>query len=98
MPVSHKRLGKVHYLCNGRFVFGPDVKLALGAFLLILIPTIIYNVWSVPWIIHRWPLPYMVVAISVIMQITVLGLFIRTAVSDPGIVPREVKFERSSFH
>eukprot|EP01053_Blabericola_migrator_P000118 Blabericola_migrator_1__117@NODE_102_length_14292_cov_312_776380_g90_i0_p4_GENE_NODE_102_length_14292_cov_312_776380_g90_i0NODE_102_length_14292_cov_312_776380_g90_i0_p4_ORF_typecomplete_len526_score47_25DHHC/PF01529_20/6_5e02DHHC/PF01529_20/1_3e41FlhE/PF06366_13/0_35Pho86/PF11124_8/1_57tm_7/PF08395_12/7e027tm_7/PF08395_12/0_049Cornichon/PF03311_14/1_8e04Cornichon/PF03311_14/0_27_NODE_102_length_14292_cov_312_776380_g90_i049976574 len=83
-------VGNVRYVFGGRCIVGPDVRLSIVAFLLILFPSIIYDAWSLPWMVRRWPGATLLAVCAVVIELVVMTLFIRTAFSDPGIVPREV--------
>eukprot|EP01054_Gregarina_sp_Poly1_P000542 Gregarina_sp_Poly_1__541@NODE_112_length_13900_cov_236_895034_g99_i0_p4_GENE_NODE_112_length_13900_cov_236_895034_g99_i0NODE_112_length_13900_cov_236_895034_g99_i0_p4_ORF_typecomplete_len438_score36_41DHHC/PF01529_20/4_2e02DHHC/PF01529_20/4_8e42TRP/PF06011_12/0_77TRP/PF06011_12/32_NODE_112_length_13900_cov_236_895034_g99_i0883510148 len=87
--LKRSKVGKVRYIFGGRCVIGPDIRLATVAFLLILVPSIIYNGWSLPWIVQRWNGAWLLVIFTVVIEAIVIALFMRTAMSDPGIVPRE---------
>mmetsp|Transcript_34321 Transcript_34321/g.78210 ORF Transcript_34321/g.78210 Transcript_34321/m.78210 type:complete len:347 (-) Transcript_34321:103-1143(-) len=79
--------GNNKVFCKGRFISGPDARTCAGSFLLILVPSILWHVSVGPFLSDRYsPLLQL---LAVVMQVVPMCLMLATALSDPGIMPRQ---------
>eukprot|EP00921_Rhytidocystis_pertsovi_P008517 GHVQ01013947.1.p1 GENE.GHVQ01013947.1~~GHVQ01013947.1.p1 ORF type:complete len:891 (+),score=100.69 GHVQ01013947.1:189-2861(+) len=79
--------GRNKIFCRGACITGPDNKTSLVAFLMIILPCIVFDIWTIPWyIIH---INAGVPVSALLLQCATVMLFFKTACSDPGIVHRQ---------
>lgn len=73
-------------LKHGKYVFGPDLKGVIASFLLTIIPTVLFFVFTIPdlW---RYLSPSIGI-VTIYLFIISLGSLATTFSSDPGIIPR----------
>jgi len=89
-PQSLKIYGNNRVFCKGKFISGPDARSSIASFLMILIPSCIWQGALGGFLSERYSaiLPF----IGAILQVLSLTLLAATALSDPGIVPRQKEY------
>lgn len=82
--------GDSQVFCQGRFVSGPDARSCVATLLMIGVPSVVWHVEVGTWLSERSSPALILVAL--LLQCCSLGLLLGTALSDPGIVPRQESF------
>eukprot|EP00755_Sulcionema_specki_P008265 Sspe_Gene.40473::Locus_19545_Transcript_1_1_Confidence_1.000_Length_536::g.40473::m.40473 len=77
--------GSNRVFCGGRCVIGPSMNYCLGAVVLIAIPCILFFAVIAPEMHWGWT------AAGAFFLVFAFGMLIKTAVTDPGIYPRQEK-------
>lgn len=88
--MAHKLYGNNMVFCQGRFISGPDSRSCIASLLMIVAPSIIWQVVVGAWFAARYSLVFPIFAGFV--QVGSLGFLLATAFSDPGIMPRQKDF------
>lgn len=89
MPAEEQLYGYNKVFCKGRFISGPDGKSCIASSLMILVPSIIWQVQPGVFFASRSHLGVIVSVLTGCLQISSLILLVATAFSDPGIMPRQ---------
>jgi len=82
--------GNNRVYCAGRFVTGPDGRACLGTCFLIFVPSILWQISTSPYYAQQYS-PVLPI-IGAFLSLSSLTLLFTTALSDPGIVPRQREF------
>jgi len=83
--------GDSQVLCQGRFVTGPDARSCIATSLMIALPSIVWHFEVGMWFVESRDL-LLLVLLAAFLQVGSLTLLMGTALSDPGIVPRQDAF------
>lgn len=86
-PLWMKWPGNWTWFCDGKVVAGPSPRAALGTLALIVAPSIVFDVL----VVKRTLLSEMgawTMVVSVLLQVWSVGWLMKTALTDPGILPR----------
>uniref|UniRef100_A0A7S0ET38 Palmitoyltransferase n=1 Tax=Hanusia phi TaxID=3032 RepID=A0A7S0ET38_9CRYP len=75
------------FCCYGRVILGPGIYACAGTLLLILVPSIVFFFKTCPILLYHQDSVVWVV-LAAILVVLLLYFFFRTAVCDPGIIPR----------
>uniref|UniRef100_A0A0C9S993 S-acyltransferase n=1 Tax=Wollemia nobilis TaxID=56998 RepID=A0A0C9S993_9CONI len=78
------------FLC-GRLIFGPDVRSLVVTVFLILVPVVIFCIFVVRHLLHRfsgYDSGYAILVVTILYTLYVLVVLMLTSARDPGIVPR----------
>jgi hypothetical protein len=87
MPGAEKVFGYNKVFCQGRFISGPDGKSCIASLLMILVPSIIWQVQPGAFFASRSSV--LISLLTGCVQLASLVLLMATAFSDPGIMPRQ---------
>lgn len=91
LKVSDLRMyGNNRVFCEGRFIGGPDVRSCAASFLLILFPSILWHIFVGPWFAEQYSAAWSL--IGIILLLPSLSLLVASALTDPGILPRQQDF------
>lgn len=85
-----KVYGDNQVFCKGRFIAGPDARSSIATLLMISIPSAVWQVDVGTFMAKRGSSAVML--FMAVLQCASLGLLLATALSDPGIVPRQASF------
>mmetsp|Transcript_10107 Transcript_10107/g.22739 ORF Transcript_10107/g.22739 Transcript_10107/m.22739 type:complete len:357 (-) Transcript_10107:76-1146(-) len=82
--------GNNKIFCKGRFISGPDARACAGSFLMILVPSILWQIYVGSFMADRYSvaIPFF----TAIFQVIPMGFMLATALSDPGIMPRQKEY------
>mmetsp|Transcript_33695 Transcript_33695/g.94669 ORF Transcript_33695/g.94669 Transcript_33695/m.94669 type:complete len:352 (+) Transcript_33695:2-1057(+) len=88
--MGYKVYGNNKVFAGGRVISGPDPRSCLASLLMICVPSACWQVQVGPFIAGRyfWPMPLVAGALTLAAS----GLLLRTAFSDPAIMPRQKSF------
>mmetsp|Transcript_13044 Transcript_13044/g.39516 ORF Transcript_13044/g.39516 Transcript_13044/m.39516 type:complete len:716 (+) Transcript_13044:366-2513(+) len=80
--------GLHHSFFRGRIVVGPDWKPFLASIFLVAAPSVVFMIWPAPWLGRHvsWGL----FVVSILLVVASLGCLLRTALMNPGFLPRNV--------
>jgi len=82
----HKLFGNNRHFCKGKFISGPDCRSCIASFMMILVPSIIWQATVGPFFSERYSI---VIPVGTgVIQVLSLTLLVCTAFADPGIMPR----------
>ncbi|CEM37378.1 unnamed protein product [Vitrella brassicaformis CCMP3155] len=84
---GEKVFGNSVVLCKGKAITGPDCRTAAVTLTLIVLPNILFHAVTTPWFVregHPW-----VPAVAALLAVLTVYFFLRTAIRDPGIIPRQ---------
>lgn len=86
-----RTIGRNRLFCGGRCLTGPDISMALVAFLLLLVPCVLFDSVELPWYYRNGPKGSagLLTFLSIVLQLSSIIFFFGTACADPGIIPRE---------
>ncbi|CAE8640378.1 unnamed protein product [Polarella glacialis] len=88
--MTQKLYGNNLVFCKGRFISGPDSRSCLMSLLMVLIPSIVWQV--VPGVFFAVESSVIVPLIGAVLQLGSLAFMLATAFTDPGIMPRAKDF------
>lgn len=77
---------KIH--CKGFCISGPTFLTVISSFFMILVPIIVFHVFSSRWFIKNEI--YYVTASNLLFFLLTIFAFFKTSFMDPGIIPRNV--------
>jgi len=86
-PEAEKLWGNSQVFCGGRLLSGPDGRSAGATTLMVLVPSIVWQVSVGSWYTERHGA--FVAACAGLCAVASLVLLLATAFTDPGIVPRQ---------
>jgi len=89
--MGQKVYGNNRIFCNGKFIAGPDVKSCVASTLMILLPSILWQIEVGTFFAERYSIIFPIVGL--LTQVGSLVLLFATAMSDPGIMPRQKHFQ-----
>jgi len=91
--MAQKLYGENKVFCEGRFISGPDARSSVLSVLMILVPSILWQVvvGSFFAIEYSWLIPLLAAG----LQLSSIALLLATAMSDPGIMPRQPDFSQT---
>eukprot|EP00440_Ansanella_granifera_P030347 gb/GFBE01032970.1/.p1 GENE.gb/GFBE01032970.1/~~gb/GFBE01032970.1/.p1 ORF type:complete len:401 (+),score=74.03 gb/GFBE01032970.1/:1-1203(+) len=84
--------GDSKVFCRGRFIAGPDVKWCVVSLLMVLVPSILWQVAVGSFFIDNYGV--WVPLLASLLQVSSLVLMVTTALSDPGIMPRQKDYSK----
>jgi len=87
---QQKVYGDSKVFCGGRFVSGPDARSCIASLLMICVPSILWQVDVGTFLLDQYGPGLML--FNGVLEIASLCLLLATALSDPGIVPRQESF------
>eukprot|EP00164_Ancoracysta_twista_P006605 GFYU01009227.1.p1 GENE.GFYU01009227.1~~GFYU01009227.1.p1 ORF type:complete len:382 (+),score=52.85 GFYU01009227.1:362-1507(+) len=79
--------GRNRFFCEGRFMTGPDLKALYLTCGLIVVPTVFFEAFVLADLAERVSIAFLIVP-NVLLVFVLISLAM-TAMSDPGIIPRE---------
>lgn len=85
-----KIYGNNRTFCKGRFITGPDGRSCVASLLMILVPSIIWQVEVGTFYASRCTA--LLPILAGVLQIGAMSFLLATAFSDPGIMPRQKDF------
>lgn len=89
----HKVYGNNKILCNGQFISGPDYKSSFASFTMILVPSVLWQIFDGPFYADRYNA---IIPVFVgFMQVGSMATLLLTAFSDPGIMPRQKDYQEA---
>jgi len=83
---AHKLFGNNRHFFKGRFISGPDWRSCIASLMMILVPSILWQIQVGPFFADRYSI--IIPIATVIIQVLSIVLLVSTAFSDPGIMPR----------
>lgn len=84
---DQKIFGNNKFLCHGKFIAGPDYKSCIASFLMIVVPGLLWQIFVGDFFADRYSIAIPVVV--GLLTVASIALLLRTAFSDPGIMPRQ---------
>jgi len=87
MAATEKLFGYNKVYCQGRFISGPDGKSCVVSLLMILVPSILWQIQ--PGVFYARRYTVVISLLAGCLGIACLALLVATAFSDPGIMPRQ---------
>lgn len=88
--MAQKIYGNNRVFCKGRFISGPDARSCIASLLMIVAPSVIWQVEVGTFFATRYSVIFPLLA--AVLQVAALILLLATAFSDPGIMPRQKDF------
>ncbi|KFG63129.1 DHHC zinc finger domain-containing protein, partial [Toxoplasma gondii RUB] len=85
-PEHPRAYGANYVYCNGCGITGPDRRTALVSLAMILIPSVVFMIWTSPWFASHFGVG--VPLTQALLVLLTVYFFSVTACSDPGILPR----------
>mmetsp|Transcript_108016 Transcript_108016/g.230668 ORF Transcript_108016/g.230668 Transcript_108016/m.230668 type:complete len:325 (+) Transcript_108016:144-1118(+) len=82
--------GNNRVFCKGRFISGPDVRSCLISLMMICGPSVVWQISVGVFFAKRYSV--LISLLAGVMQIASAVLLVATALSDPGIMPRQKDF------
>jgi len=90
---EHKLYGNNRHFFRGRFISGPDCRSCIASFVMIVLPSSLWQGKVGPFFTERYTI-VIALALAVLQVISVITL-IATAFSDPGIMPRAKDYQEA---
>eukprot|EP00439_Symbiodinium_sp_Y106_P030190 s2295_g3.t1 len=88
--MPEKLNGYNQVFCKGRFIAGPDARSSALSVLMILVPSILWQIFVGAFFADQYGV--LLPLFAFLLQVGSLGLLLATAFSDPGIMPRQKDF------
>lgn len=88
--MPEKLNGYNQVFCKGRFIAGPDARSSALSVLMILVPSILWQIFVGAFFADQYEV--LLPLFAFLLQVGSLGLLLATAFSDPGIMPRQKDF------
>jgi len=82
--------GNNRVFCKGLFIAGPDVRSSLASLAMICVPSVVWQATVGAFYADRYSV--LICLLAGVMQIASAVLLLATALSDPGIMPRQKDF------
>mmetsp|Transcript_96240 Transcript_96240/g.170914 ORF Transcript_96240/g.170914 Transcript_96240/m.170914 type:complete len:341 (+) Transcript_96240:125-1147(+) len=90
---EHQIYGENKVFCRGRFIGGPDIASCGVSLAMIVIPTILWQAQAGYYFMTQaTPLAVLIPLAEIVMQFGAGVLLLATALSDPGILPRQKEY------
>lgn len=88
MPEKLNGFNQVY--CQGRFISGPDARSSLLSVFMILVPSVLWQIFVGSFFADEYSA--VIPILGFLLQVSSIYLLLATALSDPGIMPRQKDF------
>lgn len=88
--------GNSQVFCGGRFISGPDGRSSAATTLMVVVPSVVWQISVGTWYTERYNMFFSV--LGGMLACASLVLLLATAFSDPGIMPRQRDFTEQFDH
>lgn len=88
--MAQKLYGHNQVFCEGRFISGPDARSSILSVMMVVIPAILWQVFPGSYFLTE--VSFLIPVLGLGLTVSSVILLLATALSDPGIMPRQKDF------
>mmetsp|Transcript_12410 Transcript_12410/g.14443 ORF Transcript_12410/g.14443 Transcript_12410/m.14443 type:complete len:401 (+) Transcript_12410:99-1301(+) len=88
--MPQKLNGYNQVFCKGRFISGPDARSSILSVFMIFVPSLLWQIFVGSFFANQYSV--LIPILGFMLQVSSLYLLLATALSDPGIMPRQKDF------